>query len=190
MNRRSFLATATAALVLPYQALALTKGQAESLVGKLVADINKVIASGKPVSGMIPEFERIFTRYGNVRAIARSSMGPDARRMTSAQESAYVKAFSGYLARKYGKQFDKFMSGNIQVTGASQKSKYFFVDGIASRSTGGAFEVTFVVRDSKFIDMHVEGVSVLKTERTEIGSMLDRRKGNIDQLIADLRKAG
>jgi phospholipid transport system substrate-binding protein len=28
------------------------------------------------------------------------------------------------------------------------------------------------------------------SERTEIGAMLDRRRGNIDAMIADLQKAG
>jgi phospholipid transport system substrate-binding protein len=31
---------------------------------------------------------------------------------------------------------------------------------------------------------------MLLTEREEIGAMLDKRKGNIDQMISDLRKAG
>ena len=31
---------------------------------------------------------------------------------------------------------------------------------------------------------------MLLTEREEIGAMLDRRKGNIDKMIADLKKAG
>ena len=33
-------------------------------------------------------------------------------------------------------------------------------------------------------------VSYRKTERTEIGAMLDRRRGNLDALVTDLRSAG
>jgi phospholipid transport system substrate-binding protein len=51
--------------------------------------------------------------------------------------------------------------------------------------------VTFLVSDRsgsvKFFDLLIEGISLLKTERTEIGAMLDARRGNIDQLTADLR---
>ena len=52
--------------------------------------------------------------------------------------------------------------------------------------------MTFLVsgQSSRFFDMLIEGVSLLKSERTEIGSMLDRRKGDINALISDLRKAG
>jgi phospholipid transport system substrate-binding protein len=38
--------------------------------------------------------------------------------------------------------------------------------------------------------MFIEGISLLKAERTEIGAMLDRRKGDIDAMIADLKRAG
>jgi len=31
---------------------------------------------------------------------------------------------------------------------------------------------------------------MLLTERTEIGSMLDKRRGDIDALVADLKNAG
>ena len=39
-------------------------------------------------------------------------------------------------------------------------------------------------------NMYIEGISLLATERTEIAAMLDRRKGNLNKLIADLKKAG
>jgi phospholipid transport system substrate-binding protein len=38
-----------------------------------------------------------------------------------------------------------------------------------------------------FFNIIIEGVNMLAAERTEIGSMLDRRKGDISALAADLR---
>jgi phospholipid transport system substrate-binding protein len=38
--------------------------------------------------------------------------------------------------------------------------------------------------------MFIEGVNLLLTERTEIGAMIDRNRGNIDKMIADLRALG
>ena len=37
--------------------------------------------------------------------------------------------------------------------------------------------------------MFIEGINLLLTERTEIGAMIDRRGGNLDKMIADLRTA-
>ncbi len=56
------------------------------------------------------------------------------------------------------------------------------------------FQVNFLVSDksgqARFFDMIIEGISLRLSEKEEIGAMLDRRKGNIDQLIADLKTAG
>jgi phospholipid transport system substrate-binding protein len=56
------------------------------------------------------------------------------------------------------------------------------------------FEVRFLVSDRSgkdlLFDMVIEGISLRLSERTEIGSMLDRRNGNIDGLIADLKTSG
>ena len=54
------------------------------------------------------------------------------------------------------------------------------------------FEVTFHVSDRSgrdlFFNMFIEGVNLLLTERTEIGAMIDRNGGDIDKMIADLKK--
>jgi phospholipid transport system substrate-binding protein len=38
--------------------------------------------------------------------------------------------------------------------------------------------------------MLIEGISLLKAEKSEIGSLLDKNRGDIDKMIADLSKAG
>jgi phospholipid transport system substrate-binding protein len=56
------------------------------------------------------------------------------------------------------------------------------------------FEVRWQVSDrsgqQKFFNLIIEGVNLLSAERQEIGTMLERRGGNIDRLIEDLRQAG
>ena len=194
LNRRGFLAALTATAVVPSQVLALTSAQAEVLVGRLVSDINKVIASGKSLNGMIRDFEGIFNRYGDVRIIARSALGADARRMSGAQERAYVKAFTGYISRKYGKRFNEFVGGRIEVNGARKVKSFYEVQGTAHLKGQAPFEVNFLVSDKSgkdlFFDMVIEGISLRLTEKSEIGAMLDKRRGNIDGLISDLKQAG
>ena len=66
--------------------------------------------------------------------------------------------------------------------------------GVTRLSGQAPFEVIFRVSDKSgrnlFFDIVIEGISLLKTERTEIGAMLDKRRGDIDALIQDLRRAG
>lgn len=196
-TRRAFLASAlasTALAVLPLPALALTEAQARGLVDNLVGEINRVIASGKSESAMIRDFEKLFVRYADVPIMARYALGSDARRASRAQLSAFTDAFQGYIATKYGRRFREFVGGKVVVKSSRKIKPGYEIRAIADLQGQAPFEVTFLVSDKSgknlFFNMFIEGVNLLLTERTEIGAMLDRRKGNIDQLIADLRAQG
>ncbi len=174
--------------------LALTSSRANDLILRVVAEINTVINSGKSESAMYAEFERLFRRYADVATISRSTLGADARRASPAQLAAFADAFAGYMSRKYGKRFREFIGGEIVVQSASEVKSFYEVKALAKLRGQAPFEVSFLVSDKSgkdlFFDLLIEGISLLKTERTEIGAMLDKRRGDLDQLIRDLPKAG
>lgn len=178
----------------PQPAHAMTEARAKTLVDGLVADINSVIASGKSEQAMFVEFERIFTRYADVPTIAGYALGVDARRATPAQMRDFTAAFRRYISVKYGKRFREFIGGQIEVQGARAVKNFYEVKSLALLRGQAPFEVTFLVSDRSgkdlFFNLFIEGINMLLTERTEIGAMLDRRGGNIDAMIADLRAAG
>ncbi len=41
-----------------------------------------------------------------------------------------------------------------------------------------------------FFDMRIEGVSLVNSEKEEIGALLDRNGGKLDKLIASLKSFG
>ncbi|MET4127388.1 phospholipid transport system substrate-binding protein [Roseovarius sp. MBR-38] len=196
-TRRRLLLTGTAALGLSgvaLPALALTEARARALIDQVVSDINGVISTGKPLSRMVSDFERIFSRYADVNIIARSTLGADANRASASQLRAYTEAFRGYVARKYGKRFNEFIGGRIEVQGVRQVKSWHEVKSIAYLRGESPFEVNFLVSDRSgkdlFFDMIIEGISLRLSERTEIGAMLDRRNGDINALIEDIKRAG
>ncbi|HAV09263.1 MAG TPA: ABC transporter [Rhodobacteraceae bacterium] len=194
VTRRFVILTGLAATVLPAPALALSEGAARTLVDGLVADINQVIASGKSEASMYGDFERIFNRYADVPTIARYALGADARGASAAQMSRFTKEFTRYISVKYGKRFREFIGGQIEVQGAKPVKSFIEVKTLAKLRGQAPFDVTFLVSDKAgsplFFNMFIEGINMLLTERTEIGAMLDRRRGDIDGLIADLKTAG
>lgn len=193
-RRRLLMSGAALAAVLPVPALALTDSSAKSLVDSLVAEINRVIAGGGSLPTMISSFEKIFARYADVPIIAQSTLGADARSASPAQMRAYIEAFRGYIARKYGKRFQEFVGGRIEVNSVKQVKTWHEVTSTAYLRGEAPFEVKFLVSDRSgkdlFFDMVIEGISMRLSEKTEIGAMLDRNRGSIDGLIADLRTAG
>ncbi|KUF11309.1 ABC transporter [Pseudoponticoccus marisrubri] len=191
MTRRHFLYGAAACAALPATAHALTESQARGMVNGLVGEINRVIASGKSERAMYGDFERIFKKYADTRTIAAYAMGVDARRASNAQRAAFTEAFTGYISRKYGARFREFRGGQLEVTGVKRVKNYYQVGTTAYLPGESPFAVDFHVSDNnRFFNLYIEGVNMLLTERSEIGAMLDRRRGDIDAMIADLRKAG
>lgn len=196
ISRRRFaagFALGSVALALPLPLRALTVDEARALVDKAVGDINKVINSGKSESGMYSEFERIFAKYADVPVIARSALGPAAKSASSGQMSAFTKAYQGYISRKYGRRFREFIGGKIEVTGAQPVKSYYEVISVAHLKGEAPFDLRWHVSDKSgrnlFFNIIIEGVNMLASERAEIGSMLDKRKGDIEALISDLKSA-
>ncbi|GAB1361879.1 ABC transporter substrate-binding protein [Rhodobacter sp.] len=194
LSRRAFglvLGGGLAAAALP--AAALNTDQAKALIDKAVADINAVINSGKSESAMLPDFEKLFARYADVPTIARSALGVAAKSASAAQMKAFNKAFQVYISRKYGRRFREFIGGRIEVQEAHPLKSYFEVTSIAYLKGESPFEVRWHVSDkagkSLFFNIIIEGVNMLASERTEIGAMLDKRRGDIDALIADLQNS-
>lgn len=194
LSRRGFTAALTASLalaVLPHPALALSADQAKTLVDKTVAEVNSIINSGKSESAMLKDFEKLFSRYADVPAIARSVLGTAARSASKGQLSAYTKAFQGYISRKYGRRFREFEGGRIDVAEAKAVKSYYEVISTAHLKGEAPFEVRWHVSDksgkSLFFNIIIEGVNMLASERTEMGALLDQRGGDLDRLVEDLK---
>lgn len=196
ISRRTALATMAggAAVALAPPVLALNADEARRLVDRLTDEVFSVINSGKSEAAMFPEFERIFAKYADVPIIAQTTLGVAWRSASAAQRTAYVQAFRGYLARKYGKRFREFIGAEITVTGSRPEKSFYVVDSIVKLAGQAPFEVNWLISDKSGKDLMfnliIEGINMLRSEREEIGLLLDQSGGNIDRLITQLRTAG
>jgi phospholipid transport system substrate-binding protein len=194
LSRRSLLAGAAATLgvaAVPQGASALDLASARALIDSAIGEVNKIISSGQSESAMLGSFEKLFARYADVTAIARSALGPAARTASKGEMSAFTKAFQGYIARKYGRRFREFIGGRIEVTDARPIKSYFEVISVAYLQGESPFDLRWHVSDKSgknlFFNIIIEGVNMLASERAEVGAMLDKRGGNIAALVADLK---
>lgn len=191
ISRRALLASVLsfgAFATLPSAAFAFSAAQAETLIDRAVADINAIINSGKAEAGMYRDFEKVLVTYADTPSIARSVLGPPARSASSAQMKKFTKAFQGYLSRKYGSRFREFIGGQIEVNGTKKVNSIYDVRCTAILKGEAPFAISFIVHEKagKFIDLQIEGISLLKSERAEIGAMYDKAGGSIDKLIKAL----
>ena len=160
------------------------------LVNSAVADINAIIQSGASVNSMVRSFKGIFDRYADTSYLAAYALGNDGRSASNAQKSAFGDAFGNYLANKYGRRFNEFAGGRIEVQGSRSINNYIEVRSQAILRGQSPFQVDFHVSDRPgrpvFFNLIIEGINMLLSERAEIGAMLDARGGNLDALIRDL----
>lgn len=191
VNRRAVLGGLGGLALVPRQAFALTTAQASTLVNRLVDDINSSISSGRTGAALYRDFENIFSRYADTAVIARSVLGADWRSINDAQRRNFTSVFQSYMARKYGRRFREFQGGRIEVARATEVNRYVEVNARAILPRRSPIGMTFLIASrggtDRFFDIRIEGVSLARTEREEIGALLDQRRGDIDQLIAHLQ---
>jgi len=190
----SGLACSALALGTARPAMALDVDSARALIGSLVGDINGIINSGASEKSMYASFEKVFIKYADVSIIAQSALGVAARSASGGQMKAFTAAFQGYISRKYGSRFREFIGGQIEVNDAKKVKSFYEVVSTAYLKGQSPFEVRWHVSNKSgrdlFFNMIIEGVNMVATERTEIGALLDQRKGDLDRLITDLRGLG
>ena len=196
MTRRTFGATLAAGAVaatVARPAAALDLASAKDLIDRAIGEVNSVINSGKSETAMYGSFERIFAKYADVSAIARSALGPAARSASAGQMKAFTAAYQGYISRKYGRRFREFIGGKIEVVDAKPLKSYFEVISIARLQGESPFDLRWHVSNKSgrdlFFNIIIEGVNMLASEREEVGAMLKQQKGDIDALIAALKSA-
>jgi phospholipid transport system substrate-binding protein len=192
LSRRNFVFAALAASGLAASpAASITEAGARDLVNRVVGELNSIIESGKSDSAILRDLEKLFVRYADVNIMAVYALGSDGRSATASQKQAFTEAFKGYIARKYGKRFREFIGGQVQVESSREIRSGYEIRTTVFMRGESPFDVSFHVSDrsgqNRFFNIFIEGVNLLLTERTEIGAMLDRRGGDINALISDLK---
>ncbi len=194
LSRRRFLLTGCAAAMMAARPAAARPEEARALVERMVGEIRATIESNLSSDRKAGEIERIIATYADVTTIARSVLGPSARAATSEQLLAYGDAFQGYLARKYTPRFDEFFGGSIAVTDVEPWRSHFHVHAEVVLPGQATYGVVFRVSDRRgrllVFDIVIAGVSVIKTETVEVRALLDRARGDLNRLTANLRSLG
>ena len=116
--------------------------------------------------------------------------------MNEDQQTRFVAAFGKFLSGVYANRFQEYAgSGNSaerfkmgRVIDAGRKG--VLVKTSMNRTGEAPVGVEWLVTDRPgrvvIADIVIEGVSLLVTEREEIGGMLEARGGDVDKLIDDL----
>ena len=141
------------------------------------------------------KLRHLMARDIDIPPIARFVLGRYWRAATERQREAYVAAYSDYFLRTYaakigggGAAVDRFDVIRTQVRG----TKDFLVHCVVARAGRAPLRLVWRLRQRdgryRIIDMMVEGVSLVQTQRQEFVSFIRANGGSVDKLIAELRQ--
>lgn len=191
ITRRTLL-LGTAIIALPMPAFALTESQARRFVQNIIDDFLDTINSNESDAEILLRFRSVFVSYADFPTIARLVLGPPWRTISSAQKTAFISAFTEYLSDKYGQRFRAYRGAAITITRSVDLGRkgilvYSSVKAIGQSPFNLDWQVSDGSGQTQMIDMIIEGIPLIGSEREEIRARLSRSRGNIDRLIADLR---
>lgn len=175
---------------------ALNEDAASAHVQATLDEIAALINSSDDTQSKASRLLDIMERRTALQRIARFSAGIAWREMSDDQQTRFVTAFGKFLSSLLASKFQKY-------AGTSSKGDTFKVERVIDAGRKGMLVKTSIIRTGTapvvvewlvsdrpgrivIADIVIEGISMLITEREEIGSMLEAHGGNVEKLIADL----
>ena len=140
------------------------------------------------------EFRDFVSQNADVPRITQFVLGKYARSLPPAQAQAFAEAFRDYANGVYESRLSEYHGESLRVTGSTVRRPGDVV--VTSQVVGGrqSQPVTVAWRvigggDAwKVVDVNVAGVWLAITERQDFTSTLDNNRGDVNVLIAQLRR--
>jgi phospholipid transport system substrate-binding protein len=137
------------------------------------------------------EFGRWLDDVFDLETMAILTLGPYRQGASPEQLEAYRRAFADYVVVTYEERFDTFTGYTFEVGQARPTNNNdIVVRTSVIDPSGNPLMVDFRVRDTgtemQVIDVAVEGLSMLKTQRDEFSSVIQRN--GLDALVAMLNQ--
>ncbi len=166
--------------------------ESQNLVKSLYNDL--VATSMKEMSADEQEIElaQLFKKYADIPIIARAVLGKSWRTASTVQRTLFVEAFKKYISNKYGRQFSEFKGTTLKIIKSRDTltKAGVLVSTVVIVPGNPSLKVVWQVSDGsgslKLIDIRVEGISMLSTERQEFRSRLKKFDGSLGDLILDI----
>jgi phospholipid transport system substrate-binding protein len=167
---------------------------AEALVREIYSEIFKIVKEDSSNSSQGKKLAILFNNYADVPIIARTVLGSPWRQLSEAQKIHFIGAFRNYLTKKYAAQFSEFLGAEMMVERSRDSGGRagVLVETRLLMPGSPTIKVAWQVSDGsgtlKLVDVKIEGISMLTTERGEIRSKLEKQNGNVTALSNTLEK--
>ena len=136
-------------------------------------------------------FRELLVGHFDMKLIGRLVMGRHWRRATAVQKEVFEPLFEDYVVATYGSRLDAYDGEQLTVGTARQATdRSTAVSSEIMPQQGPSIDVDWMLhqRDDRWyvIDVIIEGVSMVVSQRSEFSTVIDQR-GGIEGLIENIR---
>jgi phospholipid transport system substrate-binding protein len=171
---------------------AIAAPPAQIFVDQVATDVLNIVKIDKlSVGDRKSNLSASLGRVVDVDYVAKFVLGRHWRIATPAQQKAYLAAYGPFLLNNYVARLTKYTGQTYKINGTQADGDAFVVSMQLVDPNGPAVLVDYRVRQDaqtkfKVIDIVVEGVSLLATQRSEFNSVVSNK--GLDVLIQALQK--
>ena len=139
-------------------------------------------------------FRRLMNENFAIKGIAKFVIGRHWRKATESEKKEYLQLFEDLLVATYSDRFSKYSGEKLLVNKSEVRGKGdALVHTIMIRVDGAKpLKVTWRVRGKngiyKIVDIMVEGISMVVTQKSEFASFIQKNGGSLGPLLIELRK--
>ena len=166
--------------------------KAQVFVDKVASDVLLLVKDEKiTIEDKKSKLNKVFVDVVDVPHVAKFVLGRHWRTATPAQQQAYLSAYGPFLINNYVARLTKYTGQTFKITGSQAAGDAYIVSMKLLDPKGPPILVDYRVRQDagdvfKVIDIVVEGVSLLATQRSEFNSVVSNN--GVDFLIQALQK--
>ena len=172
---------------------AVNADAARQMIQNVGAEVLAILRD--PALGNQQKFDRLVALLDgpiDLNIIARLILGRHWRSASEAQQAEYLELFRAFALDNLASRLHVYDGQDFEIVGAQTVNERDAV--VATRVTGGGrppLKVDWRVReldggDLVAIDVIVEGISLIVTQRSEFSAVIERR--GMDGLLAELRQ--
>ena len=184
---------AIVAVSLASSAFAATPDDAKAYASSIGDKVLKILnAPNTTPAQHMDKLEAMFVDVVDVEWVGRFVLGRYWKDLTPEQQKSYLEAYRVFLIKHYTSRFADYSGETFNLSQArEERAGEFFVRMEIQRPAGQApIVVDYRMRETagkfKVFDIIVEGVSLITTQRSEFGAVVERK--GIDDLTAKLKK--
>ena len=195
MDRKRYITVLAVLLILNFLPVSEAKDEnpAVSYVAHVVDEaISSLTAKGISLRTKEKRFKKLLIKTFDVDFLSRFTMGRYWRQATDAQKAKYTELFTSLLSQNYATLFNNYSGEQVKIISSNvdEQNDHTIVRGELIQVDGKVVSLHWRLKGEtgryKMLDVIVEGISMLTTQREEMMSVIQNHNYDIDKLLTFL----